>query len=123
MSDARPRGCKVALMDGVEREILFTLAAVDEIQDHYNMPISEAMSLLMDERDSYAVLSYIAMVLINDSISRKNMMTGGKEEGLSLQQVKWLIDVPMAEDVMRAVMTAYGFSVPEADDDEEPDPN
>ena len=110
---------KKFMLDGVERHFLFTLAAVDEIQAHYDLPVSSVMSKLADEKENYQTLSYMATVLANDEIRRENAQGAGKEE-LTEQQVKWLIDVPLSTEVTRAVMKAYGFSLPEPEDD---DPN
>lgn len=117
MSDLQPKGIPVKLLDGVERNFLFTLACVDEIQDHYDKPVNEVMVMLADERESYRTLAFLTMTLANDEIRRK-----GEDKFLTLDEVKWLITVPSSGEVTRAVMKAYGFGMPESEDGDE-DPN
>ena len=115
MSDLQPKGIPATLLDGKERHLLFTLACVDEIQDHYDMPVNEVMAKLADDRESYDVLAFLALTLVNDEIKRD----GGKDL-LTLEQLKWMIDVPSSRKITRAIMRAYGFSLPEQDEE---DPN
>jgi hypothetical protein len=115
MSDLQPKGIPVRLLDGVERSFLFTLACVDEVQDHFDKPVNEVMAMLADERESYRTLAFLAMTLANDELKRK-----GEEKLLTLDEVKWLITVPSSGEVTRAVMKAYGFGMPEPDEDDDP---
>ena len=117
MSDLRPKGIPISLLDGVERDILFTLAVVDEIQDHYDLPIGKVMVMLIDPRETYETLSHIALALINDSIRRE----GGKEKDfVRLEELKELVDVPMAKELLRVIMQSYGYALPNAEEDEDP---
>ena len=118
MSDLRPKGLPVALLDGVERDVLFTLAVVDEIQDHYDMAVGKVMTKLMDPRETYPTLAFLLTALLNDSIRR----AGEKEAYLKEEEVKELVDVPLAAKLIRPVMQSYGYSLPESDDDDD-DPN
>ena len=55
MSDLQPRGPKIEL-GGEERELLFTLRAVDEIQDRFKKPVSEIVAMLGNAEGIYEVL-------------------------------------------------------------------
>ena len=111
MSDLQPKGIPITLLDGVERRILFTLSAVDIIQSHYDLPLATVMTKLADENEVYRTISYIVTVLINDAIRREK--SGGTE--ITEEEVKDLIDVPLAGKINRAILRAYGYSLPEAD--------
>lgn len=116
MSDLQPKGYKLTLLDGVEREILFTLAVVDDIQDHYDAAVGKVMARLTDSREAYSTLAYLLTALINDSIRR----CGG--ERITEEYVKENVDVPLAAKLIRPVMQAYGYALPDADEDEDPNP-
>ena len=118
MSDLRPKGLPITLLDGKERDILFTLAVVDEVQDHYDLAVSKVMTKLMDPRETYSTLAYLLTAMINDSIRR----AGDNEDPIKLEDLKELVDVPLATKLIRPVMQAYGYSLPESDDDDD-DPN
>ena len=71
MSDLQPRGIPHTV-GGVERNFLFTLAAVDEIQAKYDLPISQVMAKLADDREVYDTIAVLATILINDEITLRN---------------------------------------------------
>lgn len=117
MSDLRPKGLPISLLDGVERDILFTLAVVDEVQDHYDMAVGKVMAKLTDPREVYDVIANLTLALINDSIRR-----AGEKDYLKIDEIKELIDVPLATRLIRPLMQSYGYSLPDTDEEDE-DPN
>lgn len=118
MSDLRPKGLPITLLDGKERDILFTLAVVDEVQDHYDQAVAKVMARITDPRETYPVMAFLLTALINDSIRR----AGNNEDPIKLEDVKELVDVPLAARLIRPVMTSYGYSLPESDEEEDPNP-
>lgn len=119
MSILRPKGisCEVA---GVERHLLFTLAVVDDLEDHYDLPVESVMEMLTDERKVYKVLSYVLTALINDEIAARNYTEGKNEPAITEEEIKWSVDVRDTGRLARAVMQAYGYSFPEADEGQDP---
>lgn len=117
MSDLQPKGVPVTFLDGVERHFLFTLAAVDDVQDHYGEAVGKVMTRISDEMEGYGVLAYLAMVLANDEIRRSTGKTD--DDYLTEQQVKEMIDVPLAGKVLRAIFKSFGHALPESDDDDD----
>ena len=115
MSDMRPSGIAVTV-GGVERHVLFTLAVVDEIQSKYNLPVSEVITKMSDEMEVYPVLVSIIASLINDEIIRKE--TG--EDPVTEEWLKRNITVPECDGIITAILQSYGISVPEKDEDEDP---
>ena len=114
MSDMRPSGIAVTV-GGVERHVLFTLAAVDEIQSKWNLPVSEVIAKMSDEMEVYPAMLSIISALINDEIARNNLGDPVTEEELKRQ-----ITVPECDGIIAAILMAYGVSVPEKDEDEDP---
>ena len=119
MSVLRPKGipCEVA---GVERNLLFTLAVVDDLEDHYDLPIESIVNQLTDERQVYKTLGYVLTALINDEIASRNYSEGRQDPLLTEEDIRWSVDVRDTGRLARAIMQAYGYSFPEA---EEEDPN
>ncbi len=119
MSVLRPKGipCEVA---GVERHLLFTLAVVDDLEDHYDLPVESVVEMLTDERKVYRVLSYVLTALINDEIAARNYAEGKNEPAITEEEIKWSVDVRDTGRLARAVMQAYGYSFPEADEGQDP---
>lgn len=120
MSDLRPRGIPVAL-GGVERRFLFTLNTIDSIQDETEKNMKEIMTDLADEDLSNKTLKYLVKTLINHEVERekrKNPDCTLKE--VTEQEVGDLIGMDNVVEVTAAVLTAYGYSLPKAEED---DPN
>ena len=115
MSDLQPKGIAFTV-GGVERHFLFTLAAVDEIQAKYDLPVSQVIAKLADDGEVYPVVAGLATILINDEIHR----TGAKTPDVTEQEVKWMLDVPAADALVGVILKAYGYALPDA---EEEDPN
>ncbi len=117
MSDLQPRGISI-MIGGVERHILFTFSAIDIIQDHFDLPLVEVIQLLKDDRQVYKVAGFILSTLIQDEIMRN----GGNGRGPELMEVMRMLDISMTNRVLRAILKAYGISMPEPDEDEDQEP-
>lgn len=116
MSDLQPRGIPYTV-GGVERNFLFTLAAVDEIQAKYDLPVSQVMAKLADDREVYDTIAVLAMILINDEIRR----IGKEEPEVTEQDMKWMLDVPAADALVAVILRSYGYALPSTED-EDPNP-
>lgn len=116
MSDLKPKGVPLILGEE-ERHLLFTLNAVDEIQDHYGCALEEVMDRLTDKKESSKTLRYLVMALLNDEEERS-----GKEgrKAYTEKEVGWLITQDNVIDVTVAILKAYGLSLPEPDGYESP---
>lgn len=116
MSDLQPRGIMIKI-GGVERHLLFTFAAIDIIQDHFDKPLVEVIEMLRDDRQIYKAAGFIITTLINDEIAR----SGGKGRGEELMNIMRMLDLSMTERVVKTILRAYGISLPEPDEDDIPD--
>lgn len=123
MGKINQRGTSIEI-GGVERHLLFTLSVIDELQEHYDKPVSEVLNLIMtDERQAYKCIGYITTVLLNDEIRRNNYYHHTEDPLLTEQEVGWMVDVQMASgDLLKAILKAYGISMAEDDEDDDPDP-
>lgn len=116
MSDLKPRGVPV-MVEGVERHFLFTLNVIDEIQDHYNLALSEVIDKLTDKSQAYKTLRYIIMTLLNDEAERENATGNDKYKKVTEKETGWLITLENEEEILIAVFKAYGLSLPEGEDE------
>ena len=116
MSALQPRGIPVNI-GGVERRFLFTFAAIDEIQDHFDKPLVEVLEMLKDDRTLYKAAGFIVCTLLNDEIIRN----GGKGRGPALMEVMRMLDLSRTARVGRTILKAYGISMPDPNEDDEPD--
>lgn len=122
MSDLQPVGIVLKLRDGVERRILFTLSVVDEIQSHYDLTVPEVFAKTGEAKEQSDALGFIVLSLINNAIKRENRLRGTDEPYLTMEYVKDNIDMLIIPEINRAIAKSYGYSVPEPDEDDEPDP-
>lgn len=119
MSDLRPRGVEVEL-GGQKRRLLFTINAIDEIQEKCNLPLYDAVKYAaqaadgMMDHETIAVMKIIVTVLMNDE----------NDGSMTEEEAGRLLDLGNYTKVAWAILGAYGISMPEPDEDseEEEDP-
>ena len=120
MSDLRPRGIPVVL-DGVEHRYLFTLNTIDSIQDETDKNMKDIMMDLADEESSNKTLIYLVKTLINHEAEReKRKNPDCALETVTDQEVGDLIGMDNIVEVTAAVLSAYGYSLPKADEEDDP---
>lgn len=122
MSDLKPKGIAIHL-NGEERHLLFTLNSIIEIQDHYDLALSEVINKLMDQKESAQCMRYLMFVLLNDECERAHKedfqtafsVVTEKEVGAMIAQENYT-------EVLLSLLKAYGISLPESKE-EDNDPN
>lgn len=120
MSDLRPKGTLV-MVNGAEHNFLFSLNVVDDLQEHYRLPIDDVIGLMIDEEKTYAALRYILMVLMNDEAERlKYEKAEHVPEQVTERQVGSMVSMMEHIEIFRGILKAYGTSLPEADEFESP---
>lgn len=115
MSDLRPKPYKIAL-GGQEFGLLFSLNSIDEIQDHFDIPISKLYDLFQDERTIFKNLRYLLTVLINEAID-------DEENGRPHVDEKWVgrkITTTNFKKLTNAILHAFAEGSPKSDEE---DPN
>lgn len=115
MSDLRPKGIPITL-GGEQRDLLFTVNAIDEIQSATDRPVDEVVHDLQDKMQAVKTLRFLMTVLINDDIRRKRRTGRTEEKPLSEEEVGWMLTQDNIVEATGAVLVAYGVSLPEPDE-------
>ena len=121
MSDLRPTGTKIKLGNN-EYGMRFTLNAIDEIQEHFNISISQLNELITDEKTMMRNLRYILMLLINEDIDCVNdeLETGSKIAHLDERYVGRHIDAGNITGVTDIIYASFIAGAPKDDDGPNP---
>ena len=114
MSVLNPRGVKIDL-GGKEYEFLFTLNAIDQLQDESGMSLQECIKSLTEPETVTKMLRMTAKILINDYLER----TEEHPEFVTDKTVGWFVTLENQGDVLVAILKSYGISMPDPEEDEE----
>jgi len=115
MSDLRPTPHKIKL-GGEEFGLLFSINVIDEIQDHFNISISELTNVLKDQRTIFKNLKYILTLLINEGID-------DEESGHPHVDEKWVgrkITANNLQGLTKDILLAFSEGTPKSEGDEIP---
>ena len=116
MSDLRPQGIPVEL-GGVERNFLFTLNVIDQLESQYDMTMLDIFEKAMQKEGFSGTIQDIVLALLNDEEERtryENPDTTLKKT--TKQEVGWMVNMENLGKVRIAILRAYGISVPEPED-------
>lgn len=117
MSDLKPRGVAIVL-DGVERHLLFTLNAIDEIQENFGKPLGEVIGEITSGDPSNKRLQEVTAILLNNEAERVNRHEGAEKfPQVTVQEVGDMIGLDNLLEVTKALLRAYGISIPEPEDE------
>lgn len=120
MSDLNPAGVSIEL-GGVERHFLFTLNVVDAIESHYDCTVFEALGKLTNQDTQSEAIRFFVMTLLNDDADYQRWKIPGSDlPHVTEKQAGWLVTVDNIGKVVRAILGAYGISMPEPDEDDDP---
>ena len=111
MSDLRPKTPEIEL-GGEKYGVLFNLNAIDEIQDKFDIPISQLSELMYDERKVFKVLKSLIAILINEAIDDSESGEPHVDEKFVGRKIT-IADIPTLKD---NVFSAFAMGMPEADD-------
>ena len=109
MSDLRPKGVHVTI-GGEEFELLFTIGAIEDIQEATGLGLFDVMQKIasaVDGNTSKETLKCYKAVL--------HVMTGKDEE--FFRKIPWGEYAPLAKKMLEA----FGISLPDPDEDEDDD--
>ena len=118
MSDLRPKGYGI-MVNGIERNFLFTLNAIDAVQSEFNKNVLEVIDHAVNGKDVEQVktIRKLVEILLNDEAEREEFLhPGTKLETFTEKQAGWVVDAYL-EEIKLAIMIAYGLSMPEPEED------
>ncbi len=113
MSDLRPTPHKIKL-GGEEFGLLFSINVIDEIQDHFDISISQLTDVLKDQRTIFRNLKYILTVLINEGID-------DEESGRAHVEERWVgrkITANNLQNLTKDILSAFSEGSPESDEED-----
>ena len=113
MSDLNPRGVEVVI-GGEERKLLFTINAIDEIQDRLNMPFLDTIGRIAAVADGSLKKEDLQAYKVILSI-----LVSTKDKTITDREIGDLIEYSKIRFIAWKVLEAYGISMPEPDEDEE----
>lgn len=120
MGSMNPRGIAVEF-EGEVRHLLFTLNVIDEIQTEYDKTIHEVIQDLT-EGDVYdGQLRRLVTILLNDE-ARRSAKHDERIEKVTESDVGDMIGLDNYNEVLVSLLKAYGISLPEPEEDEDPNP-
>lgn len=119
MSDLRPKGTKIKL-GKEEYGLRFTLNAIDDIQDHFDMAIEDLNKLFDDSKTRFKNLKYLLALLINEDIDCVKDETGEEVPHVDEKFVGRHIDSRNMQNIMGTILRAFTASTPEVGEDEVP---
>lgn len=120
MSDLKPKGIEITI-NGVDRRILFTLNAIDKIQEKYGKPLHEVIDEITKFDLSNHALRDVLLILLEDEAERESVRNACyMPEEMTEKEMGWFLSLENQVEVTKLVLMAYGVSLPEPD---ESDPN
>ena len=118
MSDLKPKGSRI-VFDGEERELLFTLNAVEQLQEETDLPLDALMQQFLQE-DTERMLLVILRILLNDEAERRQYFENKELPRYEEKDMRWLVTMSNIVEYITAVLEAYGISMPKAEEDAVP---
>ena len=120
MSKLRPRGISVEL-DGEERYFLFTLNMIDHFEEKYGKTMNAIIEDLVESEQNNHMLRDIVTDLLNDEAERSVRKCQELQyPEVTVQDTGNMIGLDNYYEVLNAVLRAYGISLPEAEEDDDP---
>lgn len=121
MSELKPKGSRI-MFDGEERELLFTLSAVEQLQEETDLPLDALMQQFLQE-DTERMLLVILRILLNDEAERKKYFENKELPRYEEKEMGWLVTTSNVVEYITAILEAYGISMPKAEEDATPNRN
>lgn len=127
MRELRPKGIEINI-DDKPRRLLFTLNAIDELQEEYELPIPEIIAKVFDtdagKLEAYKHLKKIITTLINNDVEIHNEENpGDKWEFVTERYVGNRLTIDNIGIISEAMLIAFTRSFPKKHEDDDDDPN
>ena len=112
MSDLKPKPVLIEL-GGKEFGLLFSLNAIDDIQERFDIPISELGDFMRDERTAIRAVRTLLTILINEWIDDAE----NDEKHVDERWVGRKITVDRIGELKDAIYSSFADSLPDSEDD------
>lgn len=115
MGDLRPKGV-IAMIAGKKVELLFTIGAIEEIQENCNAPLIDVVEKMAKVADGNTEIENIrALYTVIAAFSNK------EGTGCEVKDIDGAIKPSEFSRLALKVIEAYGISMPEQPDEEDDD--
>jgi hypothetical protein len=118
MSNLKPTSVKINL-GGEEYGLRFTLNAIDDIQDYFDIPISKMYDLMKDERKAFKSIKAILVILINENIDCENENRTEKLPHVDARYIGRRMEVGNIAELSEAIANAFTGSAPLPDNEDD----
>lgn len=115
MSDMNPKPTTI-ILGGKEYGLLFTLNAIDDIQDKFDISIENLTELFDNSKTNIKAIRYLLTVLINEGIDYKNDETGEKTPHVNERFVGRQINAQNMQEAIQAIVSSFSSGAPEGDE-------
>jgi len=116
MSDLKPKGEKIKLGKN-EYGMRFTLNAIDDIQDKFDIAIEELPELFKDSKTRFKNLKYLLALLINEDIDCMKDETGQEIPHVDERFVGRHINSNNMQEIMETILKTFTKGTPEVDEE------
>jgi len=115
MSDMKPKAAIITL-GGVDYPLMFTLNAIDDIQDHFNIAIGDLGTLFEDDQKKIKAVRYLLTVLVNEGLDCEADETGEQRPHVTERFVGRKINTQNMNELVTAIYGAFSGSLPDAEE-------
>lgn len=122
----KPQGIPVNF-DGIERNFIFNINVIDEIQEHYDTDIVSAINFILNsendpelKKKAYDNLCYFVMVLANEDTRIYNKTADVKRKNIDIEYLKEILTHKTASQLVVDIYKAFTESMPKSDGDDNP---
>lgn len=113
MGNLNPAPVEIEFRGKVYR-CFFTLNCIDEVQEHFDKSLTEIIQIVIDGKQATRNIRYLLTLLLNESEDC--------EAALDEKEVGAAIDIRSFNYFYGKVLDALGFSLPDDDGDDDPNP-
>lgn len=119
MSDLRPKSVEIVI-GGKKYGLYFSIQATEEIQDHFDISITDLADVLRDQRKLYKNTAFILITLINADIDCLND-DGEKRPHVDEAHIYKYLTAAQCRESIKKIFQAFVDAAPKREGDE-PDP-
>ena len=112
MRDLKPTGV-IFEIDEHERHLILTLNVIDEIQEHYNMSLTDVCTLFKDELKRFAVVRYMLYVMLKEDAEIQNEFSENKIPVISEKSIGRVINLKTITTAIKKISEAIVAGSPE----------